>query len=128
MRDHLVVGCDSMKFCTVVQIQVPQQIYMKNYNKLVRDKIPAILDKKKIPYEKRIASPNEYKVELIKKLKEEVNEFIKAGDPEELADVIEVVEALKKLSPYTNVEKLRRNKLKEKGAFAKRIILKGKKG
>ena len=48
---------------------------MKNYNKLVRDKIPEILDAKNISYEKRIASLEEYKVELIKKLGEEVIEF-----------------------------------------------------
>lgn len=45
---------------------------MTSYNKLVRDKIPEILDKKGISYEKRIASLEEYKSELIKKLGEEV--------------------------------------------------------
>ncbi len=48
---------------------------MVRYNKLVRDKIPQILDKKGVPYEKRIASENEYKTELIKKLLEEAREF-----------------------------------------------------
>ena len=50
---------------------------MADYNKLVRDKIPQILDAKSIPYEKRIASSDEYKVELIKKLDEEIQEFSK---------------------------------------------------
>lgn len=70
---------------------------MKNYNKLVRDRIPEILDGKGVPYEKRIASPAEYQEELVKKLTEEV------------------------------VEKLRLKKLKERGGFNERIILKGKK-
>jgi len=100
---------------------------MESYNKLVRDNIPDILDKKGVPYEKRIASPEEYKTELIKKLNEEVAEFAEAGDPGELADVIEVVEALKKLADYANVEDLRRKKAESKGAFDKRIILKGEK-
>ena len=52
---------------------------------------------------------------------------MEAGDPEELADVIEVVEALKKLPDYVNVEELRKNKLEERGAFDQRIILKGQK-
>lgn len=39
---------------------------MATYNKLVRDKIPEILDKKGVYYEKRIASIKEYKKELIK--------------------------------------------------------------
>lgn len=100
---------------------------MAKYNKLVRDKIPDILDRKNIPYEKRIASDDEYKTELIKKLNEEVDEFSQAGDIEELADVIEVVEALKKLPEYKEVEKIRDEKFKERGGFEQRIILKGEK-
>jgi predicted house-cleaning noncanonical NTP pyrophosphatase (MazG superfamily) len=101
---------------------------MENYNKLVRDKIPDILDQKRISYEKRIASPEEYKIELIKKLGEEIKEFAEAGSPEELADVIEVIEALKKLPDYADVEDIRIKKLKEKGGFTQQIILKGEKG
>jgi len=100
---------------------------MESYNKLVRDKIPEILDSKRIPYEKRIASLEEYKIELIKKLEEEIREFTEAGDPEELADVIEVIEALRKLPEYENVEELRRKKSEERGSFEQRIILKGEK-
>lgn len=100
---------------------------MENYNKLVRDRIPDILDEKGVPYEKRIASSEEYKQELIKKLTEEVDEFGEAGDPEELADVLEVIEALRKLPEYTNVEELRLKKLHDRGSFSERIILKGEK-
>lgn len=100
---------------------------METYNKLVRNKISEILDKKGIKYEKRIASDEEYRVELIKKLGEEVQEFSEAGDIEELADVIEVVEALKKLPGYFDVEKVRQTKREEKGGFDMKIILKGEK-
>lgn len=100
---------------------------MTEYNKLVRDKIPEWLDSKGVSYEKRIADEVEYKVELIKKLQEEVDEFKEAGDIEELADVLEVVEALRGLPEYTEVEKVRLEKLKEKGGFEQRIILKGEK-
>ena len=100
---------------------------METYNKLVRDKIPGRLDKKGILYEKRIASPEEYKAELIKKLQEELDEFKAAESPEELADLIEVIEALKKLPEYTDVEEIRQQKLEEKGGFDERIILKGEK-
>ena len=101
---------------------------MGSYNKLVRDRIPEILDAKGVPYEKRIASPEEYKAELIKKLAEEVGEFTESGgDPEELADVVEVIEALKVLPEYQNVEDLEIKKRNEKGGFTKRIILKGEK-
>lgn len=97
------------------------------YNKLVRDKIPEMLDSKGISYEKRIASTEEYKEELIKKLGEEITEFSEAGDAEELADVLEVVEALKQLPEYKNVEEVRQKKKSERGGFEKRIILKGEK-
>lgn len=98
---------------------------MADYNKLVRDKIPQILDAKNISYEKRIASTEEYKVELIKKLDEEVQEFSKAGNSEELADVVEVIEALKQLPEYANVEVVRQTKKEERGGFDQKIILKG---
>ncbi len=100
---------------------------MESYNKLVRDKIPEILDQKGISYEKRVASPEEYKAELIKKLTEEVKEFSDEGDPEELADVVEVIEALKKLPSYKNIEVLRNKKREERGGFEERFIVKGQK-
>jgi len=100
---------------------------MKSYNKLVRDKIPQILDAKLVSYEQRIASPKEYKAELIRKLGEEVGEFTQACDPEELADVLEVIEALKKLPEFKDAEELKRKKFEDRGGFDKRIILKGEK-
>lgn len=101
---------------------------MESYNKLVRDKIPEILDEKGVSYEKRIASPEEYKAELIKKLGEEIQEFSEAGDLEELADVVEVIEALKQLPEYSEVEAIRQKKREERGGFDEKIILKGQKG
>jgi predicted house-cleaning noncanonical NTP pyrophosphatase (MazG superfamily) len=101
---------------------------MASYNKLVRDKIPALLDRKGVAYEKRVASPEEYKQELIKKLQEEAAEFAMAGSPEELADVMEVVDALCKLPEYKEVSLLQTKKREERGGFEQRIILKGEKG
>ncbi len=100
---------------------------IKSYNKLVRDKIPEILDKKGVSYEKRIANDDEYKAELIQKLFEEVEEFKESFDVEELADVLEVIEALKNIPEYTEVEIVRQNKKEERGGFDERIILSGEK-
>lgn len=100
----------------------------ESYEKLVRDKIPEILDKKGVPYEKRFASPEEYKTELVKKLSEEVTEFTESnGSPEELADVLEVIEAIKKLPEYSEVTEIQQKKREEKGAFNDHIIVKGQK-
>ena len=100
---------------------------MLTYNKLVRDKIPEILDKKGVLYEKKIASEDEYRFELMKKLAEEVTEFSEAKNSEELADIIEVIESLKKLPEFNDAESVRQNKRQEKGGFDSRIILKGTK-
>ena len=97
------------------------------YNKLVRDKIPEILDSRGIFYEKRIANDSDYKEELIRKLEEEIGEFIEAKNAEELADILEVISAIKKLPEFKDVEKVKEKKLEEKGGFEKRIILKGEK-
>jgi len=93
----------------------------------VRDKVPEILDSKGISYEQRVASESEYKSELIKKLSEEVSEFSSDLSVEELADVLEVIDALKKLSDYMEVEKVQKKKRDEKGGFENRFILKGEK-
>jgi predicted house-cleaning noncanonical NTP pyrophosphatase (MazG superfamily) len=100
---------------------------MERYTKLVRDLIPEILDAKGIWYEKKIASDAEYREALIQKLAEEQEEFSQAGAVEELADVIEVVEALKKLPEYGDVEMVRVRKRAERGGFDKRILLTGEK-
>lgn len=100
---------------------------METYNKLVRDNIPDILDAKGVSYEKRIASFEEFKVELIKKLEEEIVEFKANGDIEELADVVEVIESLKSLEEYKDVESIRLAKKEKRGGFDGRIILKGEK-
>ena len=100
---------------------------MESYHKLVRDKIPEILDEKGVPYEQTIASDEQFRDELVKKLQEEINEFMEAGDIGELADVLEVVDALKKLPEYANVLEIQRQKREDRGGFDKRFILKGKK-
>lgn len=100
---------------------------MATYNKLVRDKIPEILDRKKIPYEKHIATDDEYRAALIEKLHEEIAEFTADASVEELADVWEVVHALQQLPEYASLPKVRAEKLAARGGFSARIILKGEK-
>lgn len=101
---------------------------MESYNKLVRDNIPDDLDARGVPYEeKRIANEEEYRIELIKKLGEEVIEFSAEGSSEELADVIEVVHALLALPEFKDTEVIRLEKKAKKGGFENRIILKGTK-
>lgn len=73
---------------------------MKEYNKLVRDFIPAkIIENGSEPVFKRLLEePEELILQLKLKLQEEVNEFFDATtfehQVEELADITQVIEAL----------------------------------
>ena|SRR6185436_14824040 len=100
---------------------------MASYNKLVRDKIPEYLDSKGISYEKRIANDEEYRTELLKKLDEEVKEFLEAKNEEELADILEVIEAIKNLPEFGKVDEVKAKKFQDRGGFKDKIILRGEK-
>jgi predicted house-cleaning noncanonical NTP pyrophosphatase (MazG superfamily) len=96
--------------------------------KLVRDKIPQIIRDKGLEPVIYVASPDEYATRLRDKLTEEVAEFLASdSDPEELADVLEVVYALAALTGTDpqQLEKLRAAKADERGGFADRIIWSG---
>jgi predicted house-cleaning noncanonical NTP pyrophosphatase (MazG superfamily) len=100
---------------------------MIRYHKLVRDKIPEYLTEKGIPFEQHVADDAEYRQALIDKLVEEAAEFAQVGAVVELADIMEVVAALRTLPEYASVEDERLRKLAEKGGFEKRFIVKGEK-
>ena len=94
------------------------------YDKLVRDKIPEIIEHsgKKATY--RILGEAEYKEYLEKKLDEEVAEFHESKSVEELADILEVIYALCSVYSTQNTVKVEQlNKYIERGGFAKRICL-----
>lgn len=96
---------------------------MVKYNKLIRDNIVQIIESKGKKAKFRVANDSEYLQYLILKLKEEMIEFEEEHSIEELADVIEVIEALKKTPKYSNVEKVRKEKQIKNGAFDKKLIL-----
>ena len=99
--------------------------YMKQ-PKLVRDRIPEIIKAKGRTLKYSIAKDDsEYYRFLMKKLDEEVKELKESNNPDELPDIMEVLYALAeyhKISPEMLEEK-RKQKLKERGGFKKRIIL-----
>lgn len=95
------------------------------YNKLVRDKIPEIIEKDNcIPYCRTLDS-EEFLNQLNNKLSEELNEYLQSGDVEELADLVEVVLGILdcKNVPVSEFEKIREAKVLKRGAFKKRIFL-----
>ena len=88
--------------------------------KLVRDKIPELYNLK----EKHIANDEEYIKELIKKLQEEVDEFKKSNEIEELADVLEVIYSIGEFygKSVKELDDIRTKKANKRGSFKKRII------
>ena len=101
----------------------------KIYNKLVRDKIPDVCyaNNEKAIY--HILSDDEYRIELIKKMGEELLEVRLANTKGEmtleLADILEIVFALNKYLGNTEQElfDVRSKKLISNGGFDKRIFL-----
>ncbi|MDU4143890.1 MULTISPECIES: nucleoside triphosphate pyrophosphohydrolase [Clostridium] len=98
---------------------------MKEYNKLVRDKIPEIIRADGKECEIRVAEGKEKYELLEKKLMEEVNEFLEDKNLEELADVMEVLFGLAKEIGYSEEELVmkREEKKGERGGFEEGIIL-----
>ncbi|MFH1129312.1 MAG: nucleoside triphosphate pyrophosphohydrolase [Patescibacteria group bacterium] len=95
------------------------------YNKLVRDKIPEIIRGKGETLITHIADDQEYEIKLKEKLQEEVGEFLKDSNAEELADILEVIYALGDNIGVAKeeLEKIRAEKAEKRGGFKEKIIL-----
>ena len=98
---------------------------IKRYNKLVRDKIPSIIEKSGAECKCRILSDGEYLDMLDVKLDEELAEYHKDQNIEELADLLEVIRAAAIARGYTieQLEAVRAKKAEERGGFEKKILL-----
>ena len=95
------------------------------FDKLVRDRIPEIIEKNGSVAVTRTLTDEEYKVYLEKKLDEEVAEYHESKNIEELADIFEVVVALslaRGLS-FMSLNMLATRKHIERGGFDKKILL-----
>ena len=98
---------------------------MKVYNKLVRDKIPEIIESKNEKCTTKVLNDQDYLKELNIKLQEEVKEYLESGEIEELADIEEVLRAILdfKKVPFADFEVLRIKKAVKRGAFKNKIFL-----
>lgn len=67
---------------------------MVEFNKLVRDKIPEIIERDNKQAIISILSDEEYEKELDRKLQEETEEYLESGEVEEIVDVYEVILAI----------------------------------
>lgn len=97
----------------------------KTYNKLVRDLIPEIIEESGKTLRTRILSDEEYLGMLDLKLDEELAEYHKDQNIEELADLLELIRAAAIARGYTleELEAVRAEKAKKRGGFEKKIFL-----
>ncbi|MBT1192570.1 nucleoside triphosphate pyrophosphohydrolase [Rhodococcus kroppenstedtii] len=97
--------------------------------KLVRDKIPALIESEGREPRTRILSDGDYAAALRDKLVEEVGELVEAAESsailEEAADVFEVLTAIVARHGFTmeHVRLAAERKACERGAFADRVWL-----
>jgi predicted house-cleaning noncanonical NTP pyrophosphatase (MazG superfamily) len=98
---------------------------MKIYNKLVRDRIPEIIEADGKQANTRLLGDKEYLKELIKKLQEESKEFAENPSIEELADIKEITIAIREALDIHagEVEEVRRKKAVTNGRFKNKIFL-----
>lgn len=99
---------------------------VKVYNKLVRDHIPNIIEASGAVCTTEILSNEEYLEKLDAKLDEELAEYHKDQNLQELADLIEVIYAVAIARGYSleELEAVRAEKAEARGAFKKKIFLK----
>jgi len=100
----------------------------KEYNKLIRDRIPEIIRDSGRKYEVIEMSEEEYLQALRVKLLEEAQEAFKADSQElvtELADLFEVIDALIEVCSIARESVLEKQRIRkiERGGFTKKLKL-----
>ena len=95
------------------------------YQKLVRDRIPEIIEASGKYCKTEVLSDAEYLKKLEEKLDEELAEYQKEHNIEELADLLEVIYSVAVAQGYSieELESVRAKKAETRGGFKKRILL-----
>lgn len=96
------------------------------YNKLVRDRIPEIIETDGKTCITEILSDTQYLEMLDTKLNEELAEYQESKSLEELADLLEVMQAVVEARGWSweQLEQVRQEKAAQRGGFARKILLK----
>ena len=98
---------------------------LKEYSKLIRDKIPEKSVNSGASCKTHVARDEEYWEKLKAKLSEEVEKFLEDPCVEELADIVEIVHAIAefKFGGIGKVKEAKNAKFEKRGGFEKRLIL-----
>ena len=99
---------------------------MIEYDKLIRDKIPEIIEQSGKKCIIEVMDNDTYIEYLDQKLNEELAEYQQNKSIEELADLLEVMYAVVTARGYSvaELERIRLEKSEKRGAFEKRLLLK----
>lgn len=102
-----------------------QEAMTISYNKLVRDRIPEIIAASGKQCITETLSEEQYLKKLDAKLDEELAEYHRDPNIEELADLLEVIRAVAIARGYSvdELERVRAEKAAKRGGFEKRILL-----
>ena len=100
---------------------------MIEYDKLIRDRIPEIIEQSGQKCIIEELDTDTYIRYLDQKLDEELEEYQADKSLEELADLLEVMYAVVRARGYTTeeLERVRKQKAEKRGGFEKRLRLKG---
>jgi predicted house-cleaning noncanonical NTP pyrophosphatase (MazG superfamily) len=98
---------------------------VRRFNKLVRDRIPEIIEAEGKRCEVRELDDAEFARCLDEKLDEELREYQQSGDLSELIDLVEVVQAIveRQGKTWQEFEQLRTAKRAQRGGFTNRLLL-----
>ena len=99
---------------------------VREYNKLVRDRIPEIIETSGKTCTVETLTDEKYIAMLDAKLNEELAEYQESKNLEELADLLEVMSAVVKARGYSwdELTEVRKKKREARGGFEKKILLK----
>ena len=100
---------------------------MIEYDKLIRDRIPEIIERSGKKCVVEVLEDDAYLQYLDQKLNEELAEYQADKSLEELADLLEVMHAVAVARGYSveELERVRKEKAEKRGEFEKRLCLKG---
>ena len=95
------------------------------YNKAVRDKIPEIIKESGKNCNVKKLKDSEFLAQLEKKLVEELSEYQKSKNVEELADILEVIYRISELKGITSneLDSIKNEKAKKRGKFDDNLFL-----
>ena len=98
------------------------------HKKLIRDKIPQVIEANGDQYEVRVMSKREFEKELKKKLVEEASELLKTPRKDLINEMADVLELLKSIADFYKIdfeliEEKQVKKRKERGGFKKKLFL-----